>query len=1056
MSATSIVPAIKIEERNPFPGLRSFEPHEDHLFFGREKQVDELLERLNRCRFLAIVGTSGSGKSSLVRCGLVPSLHSGYMVGAGSSWRVAIFRPGEDPIGNLADALAEADVLGPEGTEPEAAAIHRELLEATLLSGELGLLEALRQARIPAEDNLLVIVDQFEELFRFRAGRKGRRAEEDSLAFVKLLLAATQREETPLYVAITMRSDFVGDCTRFPGLAEAINEGQYLVPRMVRDERRQAIAGPVAVGGSEINPRLLSRLLNEVGDNPDQLPILQHALMRTWADWDENHTNGEPLDLHHYEAIGTMTGALSQHAEEAFQELGERHRQIAEKVFKALTDKGTDARGIRSPRRLEELSELAEAERIEVRTVIECFRRPGRSFLMPPYPTPLERTSIIDISHESLMRNWERLIQWSDDEARSAQVYLRLAEAAKRYQESESGGLWTDPELESALNWREQTKPTAVWARRYDPAFERAMSFLDESRRERDRKVRDREERRRRQLTFAKRMALGAAAAALAFALLGLYAFDLRNQALLERQQAEEARQEAELRRQEAEKATAQAEKLRREAEEATHQAQEQRRQADEARDLADQQREKALKAKDEAEQERRNADKAKEQAIRQEKEAMRLKEEADENRKKAESQEKIAMRQRDKADRLSLLAGSRALAEQSMTLPKGDKELAALLAVEAYRLWVEAHSIEDSAHPHEGVERDAHVYHALVRAWQELAPDSTRMATQYEDAVRALVIGPDGRIVAGGEDGRIQLHDPQRPGRPGKVLQASGPAIRSLASDGSRLVAAGDLDGAVRLWSMDGSRRELVGQDKKAHDGAVYALAFTEAGLVSGGADGKVVTWKDDFSVGVRLFKWGFAIRAAAVGRDGHTLAVAHDRGEGREALRVWDLRQPEQEPIALELDDDVYSLAFHPDADRLAAGTRKGRVWIWDALDQAPQELAPHKSQVAAVAWSASGLLATASYDGNVRLWSLGAHRGGLEPVDLPHGAWMLAVALTPGGDRVVSGGADALIYARPTRMAELATSICRRAGRHLTAKEQLDHLPEDLDYRPTCPER
>ena len=110
-----------------------------------------------------------------------------------------------------------------------------------------------------------------------------------------------------------MRSDFLGDCTQLPGLAETINAGQYLVPRMTRDERRAAIVGPVGVSGAEVSPVLLTRLVNDVGDNPDQLSILQHALNRTWARWQNEGGGKGPLDLAHYEAIGTMAHALDQH-----------------------------------------------------------------------------------------------------------------------------------------------------------------------------------------------------------------------------------------------------------------------------------------------------------------------------------------------------------------------------------------------------------------------------------------------------------------------------------------------------------------------------------------------------------------------------------------------------------------------------------------------------------------------------------------------------------------------------------------------------------------------
>ena len=186
-----------------------------------------------------------------------------------------------------------------------------------------------------------------------------------------------------------MRSDFLGDCARFPGLPEAVNEGQYLVPRLTRDERRAAITGPTAVGGGEISPVLLTRLVNDVGDNPDQLSILQHALNRTWAQWQRERHGSEPISLSHYEAIGTMAHALDQHAERAFAELAtERQKKICEVVFQALTDKGSDARGVRRPTDFATLCAIANASADEVSAVLDVFRKPSRSFLMPPAAEP--------------------------------------------------------------------------------------------------------------------------------------------------------------------------------------------------------------------------------------------------------------------------------------------------------------------------------------------------------------------------------------------------------------------------------------------------------------------------------------------------------------------------------------------------------------------------------------------------------------------------------------------------------------------------------------------
>jgi hypothetical protein len=501
------------EITNPFPGLRPFEQDEYRLFFGREGQSDALIERLQRSHFLAVVGTSGSGKSSLVRAGLLPALRGGMMAGAGSGWRIAIMRPGSDPIGNLAHSLAEKDVLLEAGgglAPAEAEAV----IEATLRRGSLGLVDAARQARLAEHEKLLLVVDQFEELFRFRAARVSSNTEDDASAFVKLLLEASQQHELSIYVVPTMRSDFLGDCAQFQGLPEAINDGQYLIPRMTRDERRFAITGPVGVKRCKITEPLVNRLMNDVGDNPDQLPILQHALMRTWDCWAAHRRNGEPIGLEHYEAVGTMSDALSKHADEAFDELpDERSRQIAEILFKSLTERGADNREIRRPTCLKDICDIANATALEVGAVIEVFRGPGRSFLMPPAGVALLPETVIDISHESLIRNWDRLKAWVRDEADSARIYLRLAGSATDYYQS-AGGLLDDVTLQYVLTWRERTKPEWAWGVRYHPDFNTAMTYLELSAASRDARIEAEQERERRELETAQAFAQKQARAA--------------------------------------------------------------------------------------------------------------------------------------------------------------------------------------------------------------------------------------------------------------------------------------------------------------------------------------------------------------------------------------------------------------------------------------------------------------------------------------------------------------------------------------------------------------
>ncbi len=297
---------------NPFPGLRPFREEEEHLFFGREHQVDAMIDKLAETHFLAVVGTSGSGKSSLVNCGLRPALHRGLMAKAGTMWRIAQFRPGLHPIRAMAEALAAAGILEVDAREGRFAL--SDVIESSLRLSKLGLPDVYEQARLLPGTNLLVVADQFEELFRYSKISVPQVGEEygagnDATEFVNLLLEVREHPALPIYVVLTMRSDYLGDCSRFLGLPEAINRGQYLVPRLTRDERRSAIAGPVGVGGAQITPVLLTRLVNDVGDNPDQLSILQHALNRTWARWEEHDNRQGPIDLPHYEAIGTMATA---------------------------------------------------------------------------------------------------------------------------------------------------------------------------------------------------------------------------------------------------------------------------------------------------------------------------------------------------------------------------------------------------------------------------------------------------------------------------------------------------------------------------------------------------------------------------------------------------------------------------------------------------------------------------------------------------------------------------------------------------------------------------
>ncbi|MGK0186692.1 MAG: WD40 repeat protein/energy-coupling factor transporter ATP-binding protein EcfA2 [Verrucomicrobiales bacterium] len=494
---------------NPFPGLRPFRMDETHLFFGREEQTEELLQRLRDHRFLAVVGTSGSGKSSLVRAGLLPELYGGTMLDAGFQWEVAMMRPGGNPLTQLAEALVDADLYDRDRD----ATVHE--TRATLSRSGLGLVEAVRQSDIDTGSNLLVVVDQFEELLRFR-GSSATNLEEAS-DFVELLLRAAQQSDLPIYIVLTMRSDYLGDCSEFPGLAEAVNGGEYLIPRLSRQQRRRAIEGPVRVGGGAMAPRLLQTLLNDVGDNPDHLPVLQHALMRTWEEWEQDQSEDEPIDLRHYQAVGGMAAALSRHADEVFNELPDDHyRTVAGNVFKALTERSLDNRGIRRPASLGKLCAVTDADAKKVITIIEEFRKPGRTFLMPGEQVTLTPETVIDISHESLMRVWRRLDGWVEEESQSARIYRRLRETAELHADGRAG-LYHNPDLQIAQSWQEERVPNQAWAAQYGGRFEPTLMFLDQSAEGANKTEREKEAARQHQLDQAKELAESQRSAARSF-----------------------------------------------------------------------------------------------------------------------------------------------------------------------------------------------------------------------------------------------------------------------------------------------------------------------------------------------------------------------------------------------------------------------------------------------------------------------------------------------------------------------------------------------------------
>lgn len=478
----------------PFIGLRSFTREDDALFYGRDRLINGLLTRLSETRFVTVLGRSGAGKSSLVKAGLIPALEAGYLDWNGANWEIVTIQPGGNPINSLAAGLAASD-WGKAYTRGAGPNEATRTIAQRLRADSMGLTHAV--GAYPPADNarLLLIVDQFEETFRFGVERDAvskRGASEversvsdirDAKHFVDTLVDAVS-SQAPIYIILTMRSDFLGLCGEHPGLADAVNRGVFLVSDMTESEMVAAIEMPARFAGGKVEPALVSALLNEVNGAQYQLPMLQHVLMRLW----ESVPDGAPrvLTVPMLRALGDSSAVLGEHLSQIFNLLDPPEREVAEKLFKCIT-KMVDDKNVRDPASLRTIVEETGASKETLISVIEKFRAPKCSFISPLPPEKLVDDSYIDITHEAVIHGWKLLKKWMVEESQSARHYMELCKGADR--ERYDGLLRDSADLQEKARWRDRVQPTAAWARRYGGDFNEAMRFFERSLDARDRSM---------------------------------------------------------------------------------------------------------------------------------------------------------------------------------------------------------------------------------------------------------------------------------------------------------------------------------------------------------------------------------------------------------------------------------------------------------------------------------------------------------------------------------------------------------------------------------------
>jgi transcriptional regulator with XRE-family HTH domain len=467
----------KLEIANPFKGLRAFGEADAENFFGRETLVQQLLARLGEggelSRFLGVIGPSGSGKSSVVRAGLIPALRRGGLPGS-ENWFVVDMFPGKHPFEELEASLLRIAVNPPES------------LLLQLKDGSRGLLRSIHRI-LPADESveLVLVIDQFEEVFTLIEDESERALLLESLA------TAVLDERSRLRVIITLRADFTDKPLRYVDFGEMLNRRFEFVLPLTADEVERAVAGPAQRVGLKLEKGLVSTIIRDTGNQPGALPLLQYALSELFE-----KREGRTLSNKAYKEIGGVLGALGRSAETVYANLDEASQSAARQLFLRLVTLGEGTEDTRRRVLRAELESLG-TDKTQLLKVIDNF---GKARLLSFDRDPITRGATIEVAHEALLREWTRLREWLNESRADVRTQRQLATAANEWQHSncDQSFLMIGSRLEQFEGWAANTTVALTLDER---------AFLDASIGDRDRRETEERARQQRELEAAQKLA---------------------------------------------------------------------------------------------------------------------------------------------------------------------------------------------------------------------------------------------------------------------------------------------------------------------------------------------------------------------------------------------------------------------------------------------------------------------------------------------------------------------------------------------------------------------
>lgn len=961
---------------SPFMGLQFFTEADAHLFFGREMLTARLVGRLRQHDFLAVVGTSGSGKSSVVRAGLVPALRSGETLADGTlpppgsaDWLFHVITPTAHPLDALAATLTR-DALSITETTTLADDLAQEPRTLRLHARKL-LSRHDHQAR--PHSRLLLVVDQFEEVFTLC------RNEQERSSFIDNLMAAVEPDmespilpnEGPVLVVIVLRADFYAHCGQYEALRNALVHHQEFIGPMSQEELRRAIEEPAKRGGWKFERGVVELLLRDVGNEPGALPLLSHALLETWK-----RRRGRTMVLESYAESGMVRGAIAQTAESVFnQQLTPEQRPLARNIFLRLTELGESTQDTRRRVTLDELLSTGRQEE-DVQNIL-------RKLVDARLVTTGEGT--VELAHEALIREWPTLRQWLVENREWLRIHRHLTEAAQEWLalQRDPGELYRGSRLAQVQEW-------------FEPYWGELNSLEREF------------------LAASQRLAQQEEAEKVA----------------QQQRELEQARTLAEMERRRAEEQQSAAQQLRRRAvllagllgialllagvsvlfgRAANRNA--------------------TL-----AEQNAATAQAASTQAVRQQAIAA-----SERDRAAYQAQVALSRQLAAQATSLSgdLDLGLLLSLQAGRTLPGSFEYRQSLLTLlqsaPPLVTFLHGHSgiVFDVAISPDGSLAASGGQDQTIILWDLKSYEPVATLAGHAGWVNTVSFSPDGTLLAAGSDA-VQLWNPQTYAPIGEPFAASPQQIWGLAFHPTRpLLAVAGEGNTIVLWDLtDAEAPVMLGEPLALHTEDVRSLAFSPDGslLASGSWDYTLALWNvadpaRPALIGEPLQGHTDWVRSIAFHPSGQILAS----GGADNQVILWDLRDPARpEPLAPPLSghsNQVYSVAFSQgDGNLLATGGGDKRIQLWDVSDPAaPQQAGPALMGQAAViqtlAFSPDGRLLSGSDDNSVAVWNPTTKQR-LARILPGHTAPVRDVDFSPNGARLASISNDGTIRLWDTR--------------------------------------